>query len=139
VEVAFSSAGAAFARHAGYYCGGELARKFVTSVPHPSDEAVRLFDAALKPFSGIHFVADTPAADRLDFTVGSKAPLPRSFTEFALGFVRGAAVRINEGVPPTITERVEQHDRNWVVSVVWSQPEEAGATPPKGGSKTRRK
>lgn len=139
VEVAFSSVGAPFVRHAGYYCGGQLARKFVTSVPHPSDEAVRLFEAALKPFGGIHFVADTPEPDRLDFTVGSKAPLPRSFTEFALGFVRGAAVRINEGVPPTITERVEQHDRNWVVSVVWSQPEAALSNAPKGGSKTRRR
>lgn len=140
LDVAYGAQGAAFVHHAGYYSGGEVARKFVTTAPHPTDAMVRLVDAFIALFEGLHFVADAPENDRLDFTVGSKVPLPRSFTEFASGLVKGAAKRVNEGAAPGISERVEHADSNWVVTILWSAgPDDPGAARLKGGSKTRRK
>lgn len=139
LRTARAEEGADFVHHAGYFAGGNAARRVEANRPDPNAGAMRLVAEAARACDGMQFDARAQSAARFELSVTSKVVIDRAVIDFAHGFVKGAATRLNEGSRPTLKAAVSEGGKAWAVSVDWA-PAEAGGTAPatRAGKRPRR-
>lgn len=119
LAVAHGEPGGAFVRHAGFFCGSSAARLFEANVRSPNEGAKRLANAIAAECSSLVLEGKAKSESQFELAIISLAALERSLKEFAGGFVKGAAVRLNEGDVPLIRERVTAGGKVWRATVEW--------------------
>lgn len=142
LEVAHRTHGAKFLRHAGHYCGSSAARSYEANVLSPSEGARRLWAELAAEWTPFNFEASEAPGGRIVLAVLGTAPLPQGLVEFVGGFVKGAAMRLNEGAVPSLEERAPKPGLVWATTVDWSPretPEAAPVRPPTGGRRRPRR
>ena len=139
LHLSYNQEGDHFLRHAGYHCGTNLAREFVGVVRHPSEGAERLIEVLASAFPKMQVVSQSHAQSNFEFSIQTGPALSPASHQFAWGFLRGAATRLNEGAMPFISERFEPGHKTWVVAVDWTRPALPPEKPAKGGKKTPHK
>ncbi len=131
--------GEAFLHHAGYFAGGNAARRVEANLPNPNAGAVRLASEARAGCPEIQIEAKAPSATRFEVTFVGRQPLDRAVTSYAHGFVKGAATRLNEGNPPTVREASLEGGRGWNAVVEWAAAGPSAKGAPKREGKTAHK
>jgi hypothetical protein len=79
-----------------------------------------------------------PSPTRFEATVAGKRPLDPAVLEYAHGFAKGAATRLNEGERPVLRASTAAGGRSWTVTVEWGTPGAAEAAATREGKRPRR-
>lgn len=139
LAVAHAERGADFLRHAGYFCGSNAARNAEGNVLSPNEGASRLAGELAAECSTLAFEVSAKSHDRFEVAIISLTPLSAAIPEFAGGFVKGAAMRLNEGDLPRIAEKFAAGHKVWSATIEWNAAREGSRGRVTGGSRTRRK
>jgi hypothetical protein len=133
------SEGDAFLHHAGYFAGGNAARRVEANLPNPNAGAVRLLNEAAAACPEIGIEGKAASAARFEMAFVARQALDRAVTAYAHGFVKGAATRLNEGSPATIREATSEGGKVWSASIDWgSAGGGARGAPTRAGRRARR-
>ena len=131
--------GEAFLHHAGYFAGGNAARRVEANLKDPNAGALRLAGEAAAGCPEIKIEAKAQSATRFEVALVARQPLDRAVTSYAHGFVKGAATRLNEGNPPSIREASIDGGKGWNAVVEWAGAGRAPKAAPKREGKTARR
>lgn len=111
-----------------------MARFYVQAAAHPARSGERMALELVDALPGGTVAVNVGTGPALEVRLEAAQPLDAAAVEFVAGFVKGAAVRLNEGEVPQIRSRLDPGRRAWAASVDFGQP--ASAT---GGRRTRRR
>lgn len=134
VRVAAQHEGKGFVRRAGYYAGSSTARAFVRAAAHPAESAERMAQALAGAVPGATLVATVDPSRGFEVRIEGEGALQASVVEYVTGFVRGGAVRLNEGEPPVIRARPQAGGRVWSAKIEFAG---AGGASPTGARRRR--
>lgn len=138
IETAHRACGGEFVRHAGYFGGANAGRTAEANVRSPNDGARRLIGELTRECGSLHFEIAVPSQGRCVVSVIGLRPIGPALTAYAEGFVKGAAMRLNEGLVPTIQERTAQGGKVWSATLDWGAPAPARG-PATGGRRKQHK